>query len=143
MSYDEKDSYDEEDLIRAFTRISNTRRASAVTLGDTCRQIWRQDTWYYHIKISLFTVSTVKLISYLIFQSECQQWLRWFRSKTPNRIQSSCAWKCGNRYLASYINTIYLILLWLGKTSIISQLLYDAFPEDHTPTIEDMYRSLS
>ena len=39
------DDYDEGDLLRAFAKISNTRRASAVTLGDTCRQLWRQDIW--------------------------------------------------------------------------------------------------
>ena len=38
------DDYDEEDLVRAFAKISNNRRASAVTIGDACRQIWRQDT---------------------------------------------------------------------------------------------------
>ena len=38
------DDYDEEDLVRAFAKISNNRRASAVTIGDACRQMWRQDT---------------------------------------------------------------------------------------------------
>ena len=40
------DDYDEEDLVRAFAKISNNRRASAVTIGEACRQIWRQDTRY-------------------------------------------------------------------------------------------------
>ena len=38
------DGYDEEELVRAFEKISNHRRASAVTIGEACRQIWRQDT---------------------------------------------------------------------------------------------------
>ena len=40
------DDHDEEDLVRAFAKISNNRRASAVTIGEACRQIWRQDTRY-------------------------------------------------------------------------------------------------
>ena len=27
-----------------------------------------------------------------------------------------------------------------GKTSLISQLLYDSVPEEHIPTVEEMYR---
>ena len=42
-------SYGEADLVRAFKRISQNSRASAVTLGDTCRQIWRHDTWWVRV----------------------------------------------------------------------------------------------
>ena len=50
------DDYDEEDLVRAFAKISNNRRASAVTIGDACRQIWRQDTgWGDHESLIILT----------------------------------------------------------------------------------------
>ena len=42
----EDDEMKEEDLVRAFAKISQTRRESSISISDACRLFTRQNTRY-------------------------------------------------------------------------------------------------
>ena len=85
---------DDEELVKAFEKMSNKRRASAVTIGEGHKL--RQER------------------------------------------------RGGAKHDDNEIKTEYKVLILgaagTGKTSLICQLLYDSFPDDHVQTVEEMYR---
>ena len=86
------DSVDEE-LVKAFEKMSNKRRASAVTIGESSK-------------------------------------LRQERKGIKNAESE----------IRSEYKVLVLGAAGTGKTSLICQLLYDSFPEEHVLTVEEMYR---
>ena len=85
----------DEDLVKAFEKMSSKRRASAVTIGESSK-------------------------------------LRQERKET----------KTADNEIKSEYKVLVLGMAGTGKTSLICQLLYDSFPEDHVLTVEEMYRLL-